>query len=79
MKITNVNDLFFLAEELKEEAAENAENTKICFTDRFNEYTISADYNMVDTPEGKIVIIPCEKIGSALQGTHRVLGGKDDE
>ena len=79
MKITNVNDLFFLAEELKEEAAGNAENIKICFTDRFNEYAISADYNIVDTPEGKVVIIPCEKIGSALQGTHRVLGGKDHE
>ncbi len=79
MKITSVNDLFFLAEELKTEAAENAENTKICFTDRFNEYTIDADYSIVDTAEGKVVIISCEKIGSALQGTHRVLGGKDNE
>ena len=79
MKITNINDLFFLAEELKTEAAGNAENIKICFTDRFNEYVINADYNIVDTAEGKVVIIPCEKIGSALQGTHRVLGGKNDE
>ena len=73
MKIETIQDLMNLAMKLGKNFGFD---TKLCFTDRFNEYSLD------DNIEGHfkdVVSIRCEKIGSALQGTHRVLGGQDYE
>lgn len=69
MKIETLGDLCNLIEELKKNYSLDE---KICLSDRFNEYQIS---DSVSYSEDHI-IIPCESIGSALTGTHRVLGRK---
>ena len=50
-------------------------DTKIVFTDRFNEFDISTNYkyNSIDNS----ITIECRKSGSVLEGYHRVLGGRD--
>jgi len=73
MKIVTVQDLLNLTLKLGKAFGYQ---TKICFTDRFNEYSLD---DGIEGHDKDVVSIRCEKIGSALQGTHRVLGGKDDE
>lgn len=74
MKITNLSELANFVEELNFQNYPNSEKIKICFSDRFNEFVIDTDITITETAEGKVITIPCEKVGSALQGTHRVFG-----
>ena len=73
MKIETVQDLVNLAMKLGKNFGFD---TKLCFTDRFNEYSLD---DKIEGYSNSVALISCEKIGSALQGTHRVLGGKDNE
>ena len=73
MKIETVQDLVNLAMKLGKNFGFD---TKLCFTDRFNEYSLD---DKIAGYSNNVASISCEKIGSALQGTHRVLGGQDYE
>lgn len=75
MKVTTVQDLVDLAFDL---ARRYGSSTKICFSDRFNEYAIGDDFGL-SSMDSDTIMLSCEKIGSALQGTHRVLGDLDNE
>jgi len=48
------------------------DNVKVIFDDRFNQYNI--DMNYIYDHNTNTVSFQCEKVGSILEGTHRVLG-----
>ena len=45
------------------------------FSSRFEEFELSREYK-IDVADN-IITIPTRLVGSILQGTHRVLGGKE--
>jgi hypothetical protein len=67
MKIETVKDLLKFAQQL---SGSFDLSEKITLSDRFNEFYMSFE---IDYSDGSIVI-PISKVGSALEGTHRVLG-----
>jgi len=73
-----MNEIFKLKDlkELVNQLSNFDDNTVLVFSDRFNDYAISKSFSY-DISENAITI-NCEKIGSVLKGTHRVLGkGKE--
>jgi len=68
MEIKTIQDLVIFSSELLNKYG----NKPICLTDRFTEYKLSGHADADDA----VINIDCEKIGSVLQGTHRVLGGE---
>jgi len=51
------------------------DNITLEFSNRFEEFELSSEYK-INLPDN-IITIPTRLIGSALKGTHRVLGGKE--
>lgn len=49
------------------------DDVNVIFEDRFNQYDVSTTRLAYDIHTNTLSI-PCEKIGSILEGTHRVLG-----
>lgn len=69
--IRTIRDL----EELLKKLSGFPKDTKIIFTDRFNEFDISNDYKYNCVYDN--ITIDCKKSGSVLEGYHRVLGGRE--
>lgn len=72
IKIKNLGDLTKFVNELN--SVYNP-SKKIIFSDRFNDFIIEGEIDYVDDA----LSIPIAKVGSALQGSHRVLGKKKEE
>jgi len=70
--IKTLSDLKQLVDGLLEHCPMDA---KINFNNRFEEFIISKDWNYA--PIYNCINISCEKVGSVLEGHHRVLGGKE--
>lgn len=71
-KINNLLELKNFVDSLcKNRDPSTLANVHVGFTDRFNEYSIDG---VLSSGEDSI-LIDCNKVGSVLEGTHRVMGG----